>query len=137
MKNPDPQDLPAALIERVAKCIPGSHRSKEQDLAGIELILDLEGYDTSDAAWVKAVRKRAAWVIRDERASFGALAALLEMKITNESVGRAIGMPKSTVQATGAGRVPERLTEDQRARMHTLLDALARQIDVVRESLGN
>ena len=62
---PPVETLPSALIERLAACIPGN----KNDIASIEMILDLEGYDTTDPAWVKACRKRAAWVIRDERAS--------------------------------------------------------------------
>ena len=138
MTNPHPANLPDELIARLSTAIPGTHRSKENDLAPIEMILDLEGYDTSDPAWVKAVRKRAAKVIHAERASFGALSALINMRcaIRNEDIGAAIGLPKSTVQAIGAGKVPERLTEDQRARFHILLDWLHDQLDEVRVAIG-
>ena len=132
MKNPHPENLPLELVERLAACIP----QNKDSLATIGMVLDLEGYDTSDEAWVRAVRKRAAWIIRDERAGFGAVSALIEMRLSNEQIGKAIGMPKSTVQAMGAGRVVERLTEDQRARMHKLLNLMNEQLDTVRAALG-
>ena len=130
--NPPVESLPAALIERLAACIPGN----KDDLAAIEMILDLEGYDTTDSAWVKACRKRAAWVIRDERASYGALATFLNARMSNEEIGKEIGLPKSTVQAMGAGRVPERFKPDQRARFHALLDFAEAQIQTARGLLG-
>ena len=132
MSNPHPDSLPQALIERLAQCIPGN----KDDLASIEMILDLEGYDTTDPAWVKACRKRAAWVIRDERASYGALATFIAARMTNEEIGKEIGMPKSTVQAIGAGRVPERYTQEQRAKFHALLDFVEAQVRQARGLLG-
>ena len=130
--NPPVETLPAALIERLAACIPGN----KNDIASIEMILDLEGYDTTDPAWVKACRKRAAWVIRDERASYGALATFINARMTNEEIGKEIGLPKSTVQAMGAGRVPERYTPAQRAAFHALLDFAEAQIRDARGLLG-
>ena len=132
MSNPHPDSLPQALIERLAQCIPGN----KDDLASIEMILDLEGYDTTDPAWVKACRKRAAWVIRDERASYGALAAFINARMNNEEIGKEIGLPKSTVQAMGAGRVPERFTPAQRAKFHALLNFQQAQIEAARKLLG-
>ena len=132
MSNPHPDSLPQALIERLAQCIPGN----KDDLASIEMILDLEGYDTTDPAWVKACRKRAAWVIRDERASYGALAAFINARMNNEEIGKEIGLPKSTVQAMGAGRVPARFTPAQRAKFHALLNFQQAQIEAARKLLG-
>ena len=76
------------------------------------------------------------WVIRDERASYGALATFLNARMSNEEIGKEIGLPKSTVQAMGAGRVPERFKPDQRARFHALLDFAEAQIQTARGLLG-
>jgi hypothetical protein len=130
--NPPVESLPAALIERLADCIPGN----KNDMASIEMILDLEGYDTTDQAWVKACRARAAWTIRDQRAQHGALARIIAARLSNEEIGKAIGLPKSTVQAMGAGRVPERFTDQQRARFRRLLDLMAEAIESARAALG-
>jgi len=134
--NPAPENLSAALIERLAQCIPGTHRDAEHDLAEIEMILDLEGYDTTDSAWVTACRARAAWVLRDQRASFGALATFLNARMTNEEIGKTIGLPKSTVQAMGAGRVAERFKPAQREKFHALLNFQQAQIEAARRALG-
>jgi hypothetical protein len=75
-------------------------------------------------------------VLRDERASYGALATFINARMTNVEIGQEIGMPKSTVQAIGAGRVPERYTREQRAKFHALLDFVEGQIRQARGLLG-
>jgi len=130
--NPAPDSLSDALIARLAQIIP-----TDTDNEALIMVLDLEGFDTTDAAWVKKVRKRAARTIWDRRASFGALARLDTIRLTNEEVGKWLdGMPKSTVQAMVCGRIPERFTKAQKAGFARLLDYLQDQIDATREALG-
>ena len=130
--NPKPETLSTSLIERLAQCIPG-----DEDNAALCMVLDPEGYDTTDRDWVRQVRKRAAHKIHARRAQFGALALLIDMRLPNEEIGRWLdNMPKSTVQAMACGRVVERLTPAQKAGFSELLALLQVQLDSVVAALG-
>ena len=67
---------------------------------------------------------------------FAAQAPDVAARMTNEEIGKEIGLPKSTVQAMGTGRVAERFTPAQRERFHALLNFQQAQIEAARRALG-
>ncbi|MDE2426687.1 MAG: hypothetical protein KGO96_12345 [Elusimicrobia bacterium] len=129
--NPSPDELPEPLVRQISDALAVDWRGRE-----VPMLLDLAGYDTTDDTWVLAVMKHARLQNWDERVAKCAMSRFKTAALTHKEIGKFIGMPTSSVQAIACGRVVERYTEAQRAKLHELFDLCEAAIKDARRLLG-
>jgi hypothetical protein len=130
--RPVTHTFPDDLLQALADSIEG-----DSEGAGIIFLLDMAGYDTTDPELCRAAHKQSHKRLHEYRAYHCALSRFIDARVTNEAIGKWLaGMPKSTVQAIGAGRMKETYTRAQKTGFVALLDHVESEIAAVRLALG-
>lgn len=111
----------------------GTNALRDKSHDTVRLALDLAGFDGESEELVTETVQRVRYATRDKRSGQSLLAVFGVLSMSNRELGEAIGMPQSTVQAMQCGRVPERLTRDQRKR---LTDLFRVQLDACKKALA-
>lgn len=123
-------EFPQALLEEIA-----DRMANPPWYDWFLLRLDLAGYDSNDPETVRRAKRAAKAILMDRRFVHSVLGRLISTRMSNEELGRRIGdIPKSTVQAMAAGRVPERFTADQKKSLRALL---VENVEILNECLDD
>ena len=100
------------------------------------LQMDLEGLDTRDDDYIRAVWKQAKPYLADRRHEAGVLPRFRALMLTNTELGQVLGYSKAMVQAMVSGRLGERYTPKQKAALKQLIEFTRDECSKCLDALG-